>query len=287
MLEQLKEAVGANPELLTQIVENFPVQDVLKSKGLIIRDSESEKRFLETFENTTIENKIKERIAKVHEAYDEDFEKLFGEKRPQNEKTYNAYKKKIEELKASKIEDPILKDQLLKLQKDLEGKDGFYKSKIEELERNYFSEKLHGLLDVSLANIQLGIPSNITEDAKDKYMQHAKKSLKTDFLNTFQAKKNSDGAIVFYENDQPLTSKTDGHFLTASEIIEEKFGYLIAKEDTGFKGTGSKGKGNAGSQQFKTLNEIVEYVNTVEKLPQGSTVAMNRVRELAIKNALL
>jgi predicted transcriptional regulator len=275
---EIQAAVAANPGLVGEIATNLGkdivphlIKDAetiktivpsLTKNGFIVRTQDEEKSFLTSYESS---QEVRDRIMapairEVHDAYDRDFEQLFGEKRPSNEKTYAAYKRKIEELKASKITDPTAKDQITKLQADIEKMSTDHKTELNNLETTYFKEHVSGLFGSALDNIIIALPSHLkTDEEKTKYTNSQKLMMKKDLLENITYKKDKDGNVIFYDGDKPLTSPTDGKPLLAIDIVNSRFAQYIAITGRTQPGTGTKFNQD-GKPVFTTKQSVYDYL---------------------------
>lgn len=269
----LKETTS-NPTLKTELLSSFKDEftENLKAEGIILRTAEEEKRFLQNYEKTVIPDKVKvfeTKVAELHNQYDNDLLELTGEKRPSSEKTPEFLKRKINELKAKQRNDsdPVLADKLKDLEAKLkEREDWVPADKITELETKYFSEGIQSRISSTLDKRIIAVPAHITEEkAKQEYATAQRNMIKTDYLNTFTAKKDNDGNIVYYLGGQIQTNTQTGKPLTETELIDKRYPAYFAPEQkvkTG-AGSGKGGKANVDVNEasLKTKAEVIEYLN--------------------------
>jgi hypothetical protein len=275
---EIQAAVGANPAILGEIATNYGkdivplitkdaelvkgIVPVLSKSGYVVRTQDEEKSFLSSYEQT---QEVRDRIMapaikEVHDLYDKDFEQLFGEKRGSNEKTYNAYKRKIEELKASKITDPTAKDQITKLQADMEKLVMDHKKEVETMEGTFFKEKVTGLFSAALDNVSIALPVHLKNDEeKQKYTASQKSMMKRDLIENITAKRDKDGNVIFYDGDKPLTSPTDGKPLSASDIVNARFVQYIAADGRKMSGAGTQFSQD-GKPVFSNKQSVYDYL---------------------------
>lgn len=271
---EIQQAVGANPALLTEIAQGFgkdiiPVitgnDDLVKevvpklsSRGFIVRSADEEKSFLTSYlqRNDVRDGIVAPAIKDLHDRYDNDIFELTGERKGANEKTYDFLKRKITEIKASKIEDPVLKEQLTTLQRSLEDKEKNHKKVVEDIESKYFGREIDLNVSLALDKVNIAVPAQLkSDDEIQSYVNSQKQMMKRDFLSSLTAKKDNDGNIVFYEGDKQMMSTTDGKPLKASDLIQQRYGYYIAK-DSGRQQGGAGSGGNGGQSTFSTKEEV-------------------------------
>lgn len=275
---EIQQAVGANPALLTEIAQGFGkeiipiitgsddlVKEVvpkLSSRGFIVRSADEEKSYLSSYlqRNDIRDSIVSPAIKDLHDRYDNDIFELTGERKGANEKTYDFLKRKITEIKASKIEDPVLKEQLTTLQRSLEDKEKTHKRTVEEIESKYFGREIDLNVSLALDKVNIAVPSQLkTDDEIQTYVNSQKSMMKRDFISSLTAKKDNDGNIVFYEGDKQLISNTDGKPLKASDIISQRYGFYIAK-DSGRQQGGAGSGGNGGTSTFTTKEEVFKHL---------------------------
>jgi hypothetical protein len=275
---EIQAAVGANPALLGEIATNFGkeivplitkdaelikgIVPVLTKSGYVIRTQDEEKSYLTSYEqNQEVRDRIMApAIKEVHDMYDKDFEQLFGEKRGSNEKTYNAYKRKIEELKASKITDPTAKDQITKLQADMEKLTADHKKEVEILKGDFSKQKVKGLFSSALDRINIALPIHLkTDEEKQKYTSSQKSMMNRDLIENITYKEDKDGNVIFYDGDKPLTSPTDGKPLSAMDIVNSRFVQYIAADGRKATGTGTQFNQD-GKPVFSSKQSVYDYL---------------------------
>jgi hypothetical protein len=280
-LAEIQQAVGANPALLTEIAQGFgkdivpiigqneeltkAVLPILTQKGFIVRSKDDDQSFLNSYKTQVIETEIPLKVKEVHDAYDRDFEQLFGEKKQPTEKTYNAFKRKIEEIKSAQISDPVLKEQFKTLQDNLKNKEVEFKNQIGEIEQKYFKRELDMLLVSALNNVNIALPAHLkTDEEKQKYVSSQKSMMKRDMLESLTAKKDNEGNIVFYNGDKPLTSTADGKALQAFDIIKERYDQYLSKEEGSKQHGAGTGKKNAeGKSIYQSKEDVYEAVKAM------------------------
>ena len=275
---EIQSAVQGNPALLTEIANGFGkdiipvigqndelfkgVVPVLGQKGYIVRTQSDEQSYLDKFKTQVIEQDIPARIKAVHDQYDNDLFELTGERKAPTEKTYDFVKRKITEIKTSKIEDPVLKEQLQTLQRQLEDKEKVHKKVVDDIESKYFGREIDMLVTSDLSQVNIALPAHLkTDDEKQKYISSQKSLMKKDLLSSFQAKQDNDGNIIFYEGDKQLISNTDGKPLKPLDIIKDKYAFYIAKDEGRQQNGGGTG-GNGGQGTFTTKEEVYKYLET-------------------------
>jgi hypothetical protein len=273
---EIQTAVQGNPALLNEIATGFGkdiipvigqndelvkgIVPVLGQKGFVVRSKADEESYLNTYKSQVIEQEIPTRIKEVHDKYDEDLFTLTGERKAPTEKTYDFLKRKISEIKASKIDDPVLKEQLTTLQKTLESKDKEHKTALEKMESDYFKRELNGMVSNALDTVNIAIPAHLkTDEEKQKYVASQKNMMKRDMLDNVTAKKDKDGNVVFYNGEQPLTSTTDGKPLQAIDLIKDRYGFYLAAETQKTTGAGTGGNGGADGK-FTTKEQVMEHL---------------------------
>lgn len=271
---EIQTAVQGNPALLTEIANGLGkdilpvisqndelvkgIVPVLGQKGFIVRTQAEEQSYLNTYKTQVIADEIPGKIKEVHDKYDEDLFSLTGKRKNHSEKTYDFVKRVFNELKTSKIEDPVLKEQLTTLQTQLSELDTKHKREVSELETKYFGRELDMLVSTELSNINIALPAHLTSDEdKQKYINTQKSMMKRDMLSALTAKKDNEGNIVFYEGDKQLISTTDGKPLKPADIIKQKYGYYLAK-DEGRKQGGAGSGGNGGGSTFTTKDQVYQ-----------------------------
>lgn len=276
--------VTANPTLKSELISSLEPDFLgnLKEKGFIVRSKDEENEFLTNYEKTTIPEKVKTEIKPyikaIHDKYDQDLFELTGEKRGENERTYDFLKRKISDLKKAKPteENKLLLDQLEQAQAELDKrKDYVPKEELTKLQEKYFNDTINNKLNSSLSTKAIAVPAHITEEkAKQEYAASQRSMIQTDFLKRFTAKTDKDGNIVYYEGEKLLTNPQNAKQLTEDEIISKYYPAYFAPETKPKTGAGSgKNNGGAGSKDvneaaLKTKQEVSDYVS--EKLkPQG------------------
>lgn len=300
---EIQTAVQGNPALLTEIASGFGkdiipviagneelvrgIVPALGQKGFIVRTKADEESYLNTYKAQVIEQEIPTKIKEVHDKYDEDLLTLTGERKAPTEKTYDFLKRKISEIKASKIEDPVLKEQLVTLQKNLEAKDKEYQTKIQTMESDYFKRELSGMVSNALDLVNIAMPAHLkTDDEKQKYVASQKSMMKRDMMDNVTAKKDKEGNVVFYNGDQPLTSTTDGKPLKAIDIIKDRYAFYLAAELPKASGAGTGG--NGGSEgKFTTKEQVYQHLEAKGLTPltkQFSDEYAKIIREQGITN---
>jgi hypothetical protein len=273
-IAEIQQAVGANPALLGEIATTF-VPEVVKSpelikgvlpiftqNGYVVRSQADETSYLETYKNTVIEKEIPTRIKEVHDRYDQDIFDLTGEKKQPNEKTYDFLKRKITEIKNSKVDDPTLRGQLEKLQKDLLDKDNVHKEAISKMESGFLKDQLTTLVTTALDVIQIAIPAHLkTPEEKGKYEETQRRMMKRDMLENITGKKDAQGNVIFYEGETPLTSTADGKPLKALDIINSRYSSYIAVDPNRKQaGAGSGLEMKDGKPIFTTKQQAFDFL---------------------------
>jgi hypothetical protein len=272
-IAEIQQAVGANPALLGEIATTFVPEvmknpDLIKSvipvftqNGYVVRSQADETSYLETYKNTVVEKEIPTRIKQVHDQYDTDIFELTGERKLPNEKTYDFLKRKITEIKNSKVDDPTLRAQLTKLQDDLKAKDTQHAEAISKMESGYFKEQLTSLISTPIDLLDIAIPTHLkTPEEKTKYIETQRRMMKRDMLENITGKKDAQGMIVFYEGETPLTSTADGKPLKAIDIINMRYSSYIAADSRSQKGAGSGLEMKDGKPVFTTKQQVYDYL---------------------------
>lgn len=280
----------ANPtlktELLSSLKDDFTAS--LRAEGVILRTADEEKAFLTNYEKTVVPERVNaqigEKVKAVHDQYDEDIFKLTGKKKQPNQKTYDFLKEQIEEIKKAQgkgDDDHVLKDKLEKLEAELEKrKDWVPAEKVTELETKYFTEGIQNRVSSTLDKLPIAVPAHITEEkAKQEYAAAQRNMIRTDFLNRFTAKKDSDGNIVFYAGDQIQTNTQTAKPLTEAELIAKNYAAYFVPEQKSKTGAGS-GKGSkpnvdVNEASLKTKSEVMEFLKKKfegQNIKQGNAV---------------
>jgi len=264
-VDEIKAAIDSDSSLVGQILGHIesPALNHFVSKGYIIRNKEQDTNYFNTIKNQVIEQEIPSRIKEVHDKYDEDIFQLTGERKAPTEKTYEFLKRKISDIKSSKIEDSVLKEQLTTLQKQLEEKDKKYKSEMTDLESKYFGREIDFLVSSDLGQINIALPAHLkTDEEKQKYISTQKSMMKRDLLSALTAKKDNDGNVIFYDGEKQLISTTDGKPLKALDIIKERYGYYLAKDDIRQQGGAGTGGNNTPGSNFTSKEQVYKYLES-------------------------
>lgn len=274
-VEEINAAIDNDSALVGQVLGHIegPAMNYFTQKGYTVRNKDQETSFLDNYKNQLIEQEMPARVKEVHDRYDEDLFNLTGERKQPNEKTYDFLKRKINEIKSSKIEDPVLKEQLLTLQKNLEQQTLNHKGELDKIEKDYFTREVKLMIRSDLNSVNIAIPAHLkTDEEKQKYVTSQRSMIERDMLENIPAKKDKDGNIVFYEGDKPLTSTSDGKPLKASDIIKERYAFYITAGAQQTTGAGTGGNGG-GDQKFTSKQQV--YDSLIAKGLQPNTKVFN------------
>lgn len=299
-VQEIQQAIGANPALVNEIAQNIvlPVlgenEELIKAaipsiskKGYKIRTETDEQSFLDSFKNQVIETEIPARIKEVHDRYDADLFELTGKRKQPAEKTYDFLKREITELKNSQIADPVTKERIKALEAQLETKQTEFKKELEAVENKYFKRELEMSIGAALDNVNIALPAQLkTDEEKEKYIKAQRSMMKRDMLELV-AKKDNEGNIVFYDKEKPLTSNENGKPLTPSDIIKDRYGLYIAK-DEGRKmtGAGTGGNNGSGDKAFQNKEAIIAHL-TANGVQQGTKDFYTQYEKLCKESGLL
>lgn len=251
----------------------------------VIRTEDDDKKFLENYGKSVLEKELDPAISKVHNQYDDDLEKIFGERKKPGEKTYNFMKDKfktwkekaervenlegeIETLKkgSPEVESKLreiksLQGQMDKLRQDYEGK--ITEMSKQNLKNNVKSEIERGLLGLK---VKPGIPEAMKQLYVDKIID--------DLAANAEIR---DGKVVFLDGEgKALRDPSTMAPYTAEALLKERMKDVI---DIGHQ---VKGPGIQDPVRKDTNGElnIILPDNIRTKVQLGDYL----VKELGIKN---
>ena len=258
--EELKALVG---EKYTdaQILEMLEpeAQSHLESKGHIIRTKEQDDQYI----GSQVEAKIKDQISTIHKRYDEDLFELTGERKNPTEKTYDFLKRKVIELKESAKgkSEGVDKDKLAELQKALDEAKADKDKSLSEVNEKHFKKALNLTLSSELDKATIAVPTHLkTDDEKQNFVSTQKRMLVKDFLESYTAKEDDEGNIVFYKGDQLQANIKDGKPLSASDLIAQNYSHYFVKSD---RQQGGAGTGKTGDPEtFATREDVHAYLKS-------------------------
>lgn len=251
----------------------------------VIRTEDDDKKFLENYGKSVLEKELDPAISKVHNQYDDDLEKIFGERKKPGEKTYNFMKDKFKtwKEKADKVESlegeietlkkgspevesklreiKSLQGQMDKLKQEYEGK--ITEMSKQNLKNNVKSEIERGLLGLK---VKSGIPEAMKQLYVDKIID--------DLAANAEIR---DGKVVFLDGEgKALRDPSTMAPYTAEALLKERMKDVI---DTGHQ---QKGPGLPDPMQKGPNGElnIILPDNIRTKVQLGDYL----VKELGIKN---
>lgn len=274
--EDIKAAIESDSNLIADVLEVIEpklnvthfakIQNkaigILGSEGFIVRSKNDDKSYIDSQIEARRDEIVSPIVREIHSAYDADFEQLFGEKKKPTEKTYDAYKRKVDELKTSKVTDPVIREQLQQAQATIEKMKSDHENAIQKMAGDFSNKELDMMLSQSLEKRSIAIPPHITtEEQKQAYVNKQRGMLKSDFRSSFVAKKDTEGNTVFYQNDKPVLSKQDQKPLDADAIIEEQYSSYFIKTAQQKKGLGLK-LNSEGMSTFATKEEAYADVKS-------------------------
>lgn len=232
-------------------------QSHLESKGRIIRTKEEDDSYI----GSQVEAKIKDQVSNIHKRYDDDLFELTGERKAPTEKTYEFVKRKITDLKKSAEGkgEGVDKDKLAELQKALEEAKNDKENSLKEVNEKFFKKVLNTTLSGELDKATIAVPGHLkTDDEKQNFVSIQKRMLVKDFLETYTAKEDEEGNIVYYIGDKIQVDIKDGKPLSASDLIAKNYSHYFVKSERQQGGAGT-GKNNS-EGVFKTLGDLHDYL---------------------------
>ncbi len=242
-LEEIKEAMRKDPAL---------------NKAVVIYSTETTegKSILKNFADAEFEDRIKPKIAELHQAYENDIFEAIGERKKGDQKAYDFLKEvlgKYKELKDAKPEEKDAKikelNEEIKKMKDDGSHNSHWKQTFEEA-RESFEKKEKELketietmkneqlsssvgTDLTLGRGGLKFMDGLPQEAIDAIIATNEGSIKANA-------KIEDGKVVYYKEDGKPWLNKEYKPITAQEIWAEKLGSVLSKEtDVTKKGGGA------------------------------------------------
>jgi hypothetical protein len=283
--EELKPVLEQKPELLGEIVSSFKdsVTQKLAETGFIIRSKEEDASYLDSQIKNLLPAKVGAEFGNAMRAIDEQIKTITGIEKSNGEKTTDYAKRAVEEIKTAGA-DPQVKQRIKDLENLLSNATKEKQSEIEKLQQQLFSKDVEFQQSAFLDSANFAVPSHLkTDEEKQQYIALQRQSLKTMFSQTFAAKKDEAGKIVFYEGDKPLLNTKDGSPLTASDLYKERFGAFIAPAQQVRSGTGQGQTGTVGGQgtgTFGSKEEIHAHLKEAG-VAVGSKAYLDQFKALA------
>jgi hypothetical protein len=213
-IDQVKEAAEKQPEFKNSLLSSFS-NDFIQSppQGVVIRTKEEDQRFLDNHVNTVVDERVSKALQpKVDEQFGQALSKIDAEifsitgieKKP-NEKTTAYAKRAIEEKRQGG--DPVTKERVRQLEESLNTTKADYEKKLQEKETALFNRELDWQINAELDKANLAFPPHLkTDQEKQAYVKQQKVLIKNGFLSQYQAKKDDQGNIIFYQGDKPELS---------------------------------------------------------------------------------
>jgi hypothetical protein len=248
--------IGANEELVKGIVP------VLGQKGFIVRSQADEQSYLDTQKKAWSNEIIPGRDNEIYTSIENLIFELTQDKKLSNEKASDYLKRKFNDVKNSKIGDPVLKEQLLTLQSQLSEKDTTHKNEIKTLEDKYFTKELDSLFSSDLNLVNIAIPAHLkTDEEKQQFITSQKSMIKRDAMQSLTAERDSEGNIIFKdETGKQLISTKDGKPLKPIDIITNKYAFYLAKDEGRKQGGSGSGSGSGSTGTYTSKEQVYEAV---------------------------
>jgi hypothetical protein len=292
-VEQVIEAAGKQPDLKTGLLSSLK-EDFIKTppENVVIRTKDEDQKFLDSHVNTVVEErvskqlqpKVDEEFSKMLTKIDQHVEAITGVKKTAGEKTFDFAKRAIEE-KKTQGGDPVTKERVKQLEDSLSTMKSEYEKKIADTEGKLFSKEIDWQMNGELDKVSIALPVHLkTDQEKQGYINQQKALIKQGFLSSYQPKKDDQGNIVYYKDDQPQLSLKDGKALTAGELIGRDYSAWFVPAGHVQTGTGT-GSGNGQgalipSGGFKDKESIHKFL-AASGIEEGSKKYMEEFQRLA------
>jgi len=223
----------------------------LQEAGYTVRDKDQETSFLKNYSDTEIEKRIKSRIKEVHTSYDNDFYEVTGQRRSDDEKSYDFFKRTYTKLKDKADSADILNQQIQDLNNKMRdgAGDETLKNQIKSLEKKHqealktWETEKTGILNEHNKS-RVGDTLTSLVDGM-KFKQDIPETIRKTYVNAVKNELQSKGIIhdgVLKFKDEEGTILVDRITLTpvtAADLLKDRLAEVL---DVGGKsGTGSKG----------------------------------------------
>jgi hypothetical protein len=287
--EELKGVLEQTPELLKEITSSFKDKIVpeLETAGYVVRSTDEDASYLENQIKAVLPGRIGTEFGNAMRNIDEQIKSITGIEKNNGEKTTDYAKRAVEE-RTSKGQDPISKQRLADLEKELENVKTTSAQQIEQANKKLFSREVDLQLSSSLANVNFAVPAHLTtEDQRKEFIELQRQSIKTLFGSSYRPERHEEtGEIVFYEGEKPMLNTKDGKPMTATDLVNLKFSAYFSplapvKTGTGQGKTGS----SAGAQTFATREDIHAHLKAAG-VSVTSPEYMRQYKQLAEDNKL-
>jgi hypothetical protein len=256
----------------------------LESNEVFVHTPEEQATLLDNYKKTTIEQELKNRIAKVYDDVDADFSTITGLQKPIEVKTYKywpeivkkfkdeteAAKKEVEKLKVGGS--PDLLKEIEALRKASIEKDNEWKAMYEKALSELSQKDVKNALDDSTRSLKL---ANMPKPVLDTFIDNAKNKLAA-------SGKIIDGQLVFMDSDgNPRINKETFKPFTAEELMTVELDPIIDKtnQNTGAGTkpaevfTGKDGKKDiniAIPNTVRTKVELMKFLIETSGIPRGT-----------------
>ena len=300
---------------VTEVISALETDETLRNSFLgAINQAEWAKPFLENtgkayFEQNR-ENIVSPIVKEIHDKYDEDYKSLFGEERPKDKKTYEAYKEKIQSLKdsgASKYEIERWKKEADDWKKKAEGSEGaaHWKSMYEQSTSKFNEEKeqlVSQLSELKTTTRLNTVKSELTASMSGLALnKNINENLRNDTISRIitNLANNSDvvEGITIYkdEHGKPILNDLNAP-ITAKELVERELKKYDLIQGTATTGGGGQGKTNAqivknesGDEQLEidmtNIKTKVDLTNAISESLRAQGIALNGERGRKISDA--
>jgi hypothetical protein len=250
----------------------------------ILRSQDEERTFLENHKQTVLEKELDPAVSKIHNQYDEDLFKIFGERKRPGEKTYKFMQEKfgtlkeradkaaqlegeIAELKKGNPDDSKRLKEIKELQDQLRELKNTHEAELTKIGKQNLRNSVKSEIERGLMNLKLkpGIPESMKQVYIDSVINELSENAEV-----------RDGKIVFLDKDgKALRDPQTMAPFTAEALLKDRMKDVIDLGRT------QKGPG------------IVDDVkddkgNTIITIPDGITSRQKLgeylVKDLGIKN---
>lgn len=236
--------------------------------------------YLENFKKQEVDPLVSKSVSEIHKRYDDDMFELFGERKENDEKTYNFLKRKVTELKTQTGESEKLQNKIKELEETIKNGNGdeLLKKQLEEVREKYKEEQEGwkekekeflttietNKLDMELDKAMIGLKfkDDISQDIKDVFIG----KVKADLIKNARF---VDNTLVFVgEDGQTLVNKENAlNPYTAKEMMEKNLEGILTKVEKQNGPPKPKTKIVDGNEvidlpdpQAKTREEVTQYL---------------------------
>jgi hypothetical protein len=263
-LEQVQEAAKTDPELKKGLISSF-TNDFMQAppENVVIRTKEQDQQYLDNQLSVLLPGKLKQEFRVKMDEIDGELETLTGLKKGPHEKTTEFVKRALSETSAAKGGDAATKARVQELENLITTKENEFTQTLSKKDQEIFNKELAWQVDAELNRVNIAVPIHLKTDAeKQQYINKQKALIKQGFLSSYEAKKDSEGNIIFYEGDKPLMSTKDGKPKAAGDIISENYAswFTPSQHTVTGTGTGTGGSNGVAGGAFTTRQQVHDHL---------------------------